>query len=157
MQGLGRNMVIFSGSFLLVRGGRGLGPARREGLFNGVFQFLPFVVTLVETTRACFAVDAHERWQDQGTDVGEGGGAFSRDAVVGQKCPELGEGVIEFGERVKFAGGRDELGTDLIGLDEDAFLARMEEAEGWMRAVAKHGAAAIVGSREGAARRALIF
>ena len=58
---------------------------------------------------------------------------------------------------MKFAGGRDEFGTDLIGLEEDAFLARMEEAEGWMRVVAKQGAAAIVGSREGAARRALIF
>jgi len=102
-------------------------------------------------------METHERRQDQGTDVGEGGGAFSRDAVVGQERPEPREGVVQFGERVKFAGGRDELGTDLIGLDEDAFLARVKEAEGWMRVVAKHGAAAIVGSREGAARRALIF
>ena len=82
---------------------------------------------------------------------------FREMPVVGQECPESGEGVIEFGVGVKFAGGRDELGTDLIGLEEDAFLASVEEAEGWMRAVAKHGAAATVGRREGAARRALIF
>ncbi len=46
---------------------------------------------------------------------------------------------------MKFAGGRDELGTDLIGFEEDAFLACVEEAEGWMRVVAKHGATTIVG------------
>src|SRR5579859_5367016 len=39
-----------------------------------------------------------------------------------------------------------------FGFEEDAFLARVEEAEGGMRVVAKHGATAIVRSREGAAR-----
>jgi len=64
-----------------------------------------------------------ERWQNQGADVGEGSGTFSRDAIVGHECPEPSEGVIEFGEGVKFAGGRDEFGTDLIGLEEDVLRA----------------------------------
>jgi len=113
-------------------------------LFNGAFQFLPFAVTLVDATGIRFGTNVRDGRQNQRTDVPEGSGTFSGDAVVSEKRPELREGAIEIGERLKIAGGRGELGTDAIRFEKDAFLACVEEAERGMRVVAKHGAAAIV-------------
>lgn len=65
---------------------------------------------------------------------------------MSKHVPKFAECVIDVGGGAKFTGESGEFVSDAIGFEDAALFARVEKTESWMRVVAKHGAAAIVGS-----------
>lgn len=123
-------------------GRRGFG--RRESAGEGAF---PIVEAGGRAARhAALETNALDGGEEERGDVGHGRGAFAGDAVVREHVPKFAEGVVDIGGGAKFTGERGEFIADMLGFEDAAFFASVEEAKKRMRTVAKHGAATIVGS-----------
>ncbi len=81
-------------------------------------------------------------------EVSEDGGVASGETVLGNGAEELAENVVDINGGEVFAGGRrGDLPAQLIGLNELALGASMEDAESGVILVPEHAALAAVGKR----------
>src|SRR5260370_1395602 len=79
----------------------------------------------------------------------EAGGVGSGETVLGEGSEELAENVVNVDGGEVFAGGRSgDLPAQLVGFDELALGAGMENAKSGMILVPEHAALAAVGKRE---------
>jgi len=96
-----------------------------------------------------FVLDLRHGLEKELAEVSEDGGVASGEAVLGDGGEELAENVVDVNGSEVFAGRRSgDLAAQLIGLDELALGATMENAESGMILVPEHAALAAVGKRE---------
>jgi len=96
-----------------------------------------------------FVLDFRDGLEKELAEVSEDGGVASGETVLGDSGEELAEDVVDVDGGEVFAGGRrGDLPAQLIGFDELALGAGMENAESGMILVPEHAALAAVGKRE---------
>jgi hypothetical protein len=96
-----------------------------------------------------FVLDFRDGLEKELAEVSEDGGVASGETVLGDGGEELAEDVVDInGGEVFAGGGSGDLPAQLIGLDELALGASMENAESGMILVPEHAALAAVGKRE---------
>jgi len=96
-----------------------------------------------------FVLDFRHGLEKELAEVSEDGGVASGETVLGNGAEELAENVVDVNGGEIFAGGRGgDLPAQLIGLDELALGAGVEDAKSGVILVPEHAALAAVGKRE---------